>query len=127
MAARGQGQGQWTPQSSHGGEGKLHKSSILVNIYLGCDFFAPIHKYTNTQKMVFLLCKGFYLSNRLFCICFSKKVISLDQYTDTHTKSCDYLPRHSWPLLQDFPFSLWGKNSLRLKLQHRASLLTRGN
>ncbi len=33
-AARGQGQGQWTPWSSCGGEGKLNKSSILVDIYL---------------------------------------------------------------------------------------------
>jgi hypothetical protein len=37
--------------------------------------------------MVFLLCKGFYLCNRLLCICFAKKVISLDQYTDTHTSA----------------------------------------
>ncbi len=56
---------------------------------LGCDFFAPIHKYTSTQRTVFRLCECFYLRNRLLCICFAKKVISLDQYMDTHTK---------WPL-----------------------------
>ncbi len=64
----------------------------LANLpYLGCDFVAPIHKYTNTtQKTVFLLSKGFYFCNRFLCIfCFAKKVISLDRYTDTHAK---------WPL-----------------------------
>ncbi len=33
---------------------------------LGCDFFAPIHKYTNTQTTVFLLCEGFLPSQPSF-------------------------------------------------------------
>ncbi len=82
-------------EDNKGGDGKGGVKLLLVCVVcvcicclceLGCDFFAPIHKYTNTQKMVFLLCEGFYLRNHLLCICFAKKVISMDRYTDTHTK-----------------------------------------
>jgi hypothetical protein len=38
-------------------------------------------------------------------------------------KKAKELSRAGWIIF----FSLWGKNSLRLKLQHRASLSTRGN
>jgi hypothetical protein len=54
---------------------------------LGCDFFAPIHRYANTQKTVFFCAKVIYLRNRLLCICFAKKVISLDRYMDTHLQN----------------------------------------
>jgi hypothetical protein len=58
---------------------------IERQLELGCDFFAPIHQYTNTQKTVFLMCKGFFLRNRILCICVAKKVICLDRYMNTHT------------------------------------------
>jgi hypothetical protein len=45
-----------------GGEGRL-----------GCDFFALIHKYTNTQKTVFLLCEGFLLLQPSFVYLFCQK------------------------------------------------------
>ncbi len=44
-----------------------------VDITLGCDFFAPIHKYTNTQKTVFLLCEGFLPSQPSFVYLFCQK------------------------------------------------------
>jgi hypothetical protein len=40
---------------------------------LGCDFVAPIHKYTNTQKTVFLLCKDFLPSQPSFVYLFCQK------------------------------------------------------
>ncbi len=43
---------------------------ILPFIYLGCDFFAPIHKYTNTQKTVSLLSVGFLPSQPSFVYLF---------------------------------------------------------
>jgi hypothetical protein len=56
---------------------------------LGCDFFSP---NTNTQihKRRFSLSakeKRFAeMKNRLLCICFVRKVISLDEFTDKHFK-----------------------------------------
>ncbi len=44
---------------------------------LGCDFFALIHQYTNTQKRVFLLCEGFFPSRLSFvCLCCQKSDLS---------------------------------------------------
>ncbi len=44
-----------------------------VNEVLGCDFFAPMHKYTNTQNTVFLLCEGFLPSQPSFVDLFCQK------------------------------------------------------
>ncbi len=40
---------------------------------LGCDFFAPIQGYANTQKMVFLLCEGYLPSQLSVVYLFCKK------------------------------------------------------
>ncbi len=44
-----------------------------LNRPLGCDFFAPIHRYANTQKAVFLLFKGYLPSQPSFVYLFCKK------------------------------------------------------
>jgi len=56
---------------------------------LGCDFFSP---NTNTQihkRWFFISAKEKKVrrdGNHLLCICFVRKVISLDDFTDTHYK-----------------------------------------
>ena len=63
--------------------------------FVGCEFThlheavisLPQHTSTQINKSQFFFCtKVFYLRNRLLCICYAKKVISLDRYMDTHTK-----------------------------------------
>jgi hypothetical protein len=55
---------------------------------LGCDFFVPIHGYANTQKTVFLLCKGFLPLQLSFVYLFCKK--------------CDFFaPIHGYTLQSD--------------------------
>ncbi len=55
-----------------------HCSIFIFSDDLGCDFFAPIHQYTNTQKTVFLLCEGLFPLQPFFVnfLCYQKSDLS---------------------------------------------------